>query len=187
MSLQSSLQTTILANLQLNAEPSPQYPCIRVSPCGSAAPACRLQAWHSVTPGGLQQQWTAGCCLLSCSGCEQCSLCLMRPALGREDGGHVQCEGGKHGSGLCCLGSTQLSCGEFPVGRDLPFPNSPTKLITKHRPMGNASLGLISLSTTHSLERSTEQLATFLKTLPHAFSPHHPGIERVAGACHPLT
>ena len=53
------------------------------------------------------------------------------------------------------------------ANRELPFPNSPTKHITKHRPVGNASLGLISLSTTHSLERSTEQLATFLKTLPH--------------------
>ena len=56
---------------------------------------------------------------------------------------------------------------DSPANRELPFPNSPTKHITKHRPVGNASLGLISLSTTHSLERSTEQLATFLKTLPH--------------------
>ena len=137
--------------------------------------------WHSVTPGLLQQQWTAGCCLLSCSGCEQHSPCLISPALGIEEGGDVQCEGGKHGSGVCCLGSTPLSSREFRVGRELPFPNSPTKLITENRPMGSASLGLISLSTTHSLERSTEQLTAFLKTLSHAFSPHHPGTERVAG------
>ena len=43
---------------------------------------------------------------------------------------------------------------------------------------------LISLSTEHSLGRSREQLAAFLKTLPHACSPHLPGIERVARLTH---
>ena len=34
-----------------------------------------------------------------------------------------------------------------------PFPNTPAKFITEHRVMGNASLGLISLSATHSLRK----------------------------------
>ena len=54
----------------------------------------------------------------------------------------------------------------------------------EHRGMENASLHLIFLSTAHSLGRSREQLATFIKTLPHACSPHLPGIETVAGLTH---
>ena len=50
--------------------------------------------------------------------------------------------------------------------------------------MGNAFLGLIALPTTHFLGRSTEQLATFLKTHPHAFSPHLPVTEKVEGLTH---
>ena len=134
-------------------------------------------------PRHPQQRWAAGCHLLSCSEYEQHSPCPMRPALGREEGGQVQCEGGKHGSGVCDLGSPPLPAGSpLMTGTNVtPFPNTPAKFITEHRAIGNASLGLISLSTTHSLGRSTEQLATFLKTLPHAFSPPLPVTEKVEG------
>lgn len=39
----------------------------------------------------------------------------------------------------------------------------------------------------HFMVGSRQKKTKTKKTLPHAFSPHHPRIERVAGACHPLT
>ena len=52
-----------------------------------------------------------------------------------------------------------------------PFPQYPPEVTTEHRAAGNASLGLISLSTTHSFERSTEQLAVLLKNPSSCLEP----------------